>query len=199
VLTTTPFSRSRLVRLALGGGAAFIAGVAAAPTSARVTASPTEEELATVRLLASGELLAQAFYANALSSMKLSKAEAADFEVVLAHERNHFRALATLLADSAPLAADFQFTFPREAFGQRGRMLRLGSAIERTMAGTYVAAAGSSSSPELWPLLARIAVSEAQHVALIDHVRGGRPAGVPFPQLFDVEQASAALAPFFGD
>jgi Ferritin-like domain len=199
VLTTTPFSRSRLVRLALGGGAAFIAGVAAAPTSARVTASPTEEELATVRLLASGELLAQAFYANALSSMKLSKAEAADFEVVLAHERNHFRALATLLADSAPLAADFQFTFPREAFGQRGRMLRLGSAIERTMAGTYAAAAGSSSSPELWPLLARIAVSEAQHVALIDHVRGGRPAGVPFPQLFDVEQASAALAPFFGD
>ena len=202
MLTTSSLSRSRLVRLGLGGGAALVAGGAglgAARTARGQTrAEPTEGDLATVRLLASGELLAQGFYTNALASKRLSKAEAADLERVLHHELDHYAALTRLLGDSAPLADDFEFAFPGDAFTRRGRMLRLGAAIEAALAGTYASAAATVSTFELRTLLAGVAISEAQHVAVLNHMRGGA-AAPSFPELFDVEQASAALGPFVGD
>ena len=151
-----------------------------------------------MRLLASGELLAQAFYTRALASKRLSKAEAADLARALDHERDHYTALKKTLGDTAPLADDFEFAFPKDAFTRRGRMLRLGTAIETALAGTYASAAATASTVELRALLAQVAVSEAQHVAVLDRMRGGAPAP-SFPELFDVEQASAALGPFFGD
>ncbi len=159
---------------------------------------PTEGDLATVRLLASGELLAQAFYASALASKRLSKTDAADLGRALEHERDHYIALKRTLGDAAPLADDFEFTFPTDAFTRRGRMLRLGTAIETALAGTYANAAATASTPELRTLLAQVAVSEAQHVAVLNRMRGGAPTP-SFPELFDVERASAALGPFFGD
>jgi hypothetical protein len=167
MLTTSQLSRARFVRR-IGGGAVLLAGgaatgVAAPPASARLAVDePSEGDLATIRLLASGELLAQAFYTRALASKRLSNADAAD------------------------------------AFTRRGRMLRLGTAIETALAGTYASAAATVGVLELRALLAQIAVSEAQHVAILNRLRGGAPAP-SFPELFDVEQASAALGPFFGD
>lgn len=199
MLTTTPISRSRLARFALAGGAALLGGsAAAAPAAAHTAADPTEGDLATVRLLASGELLAQAFYANAIRSKRLSKTDIADAKRALAHERAHYAALAKLLGDTAPVADDFEFSFPKDAFARRGRMLRLGTAIETALSGACARAAATASTLELRALLAQVAVSEAQHVALLNRMRGGAPAR-SFPELFDVEQASAALGPFFGD
>ncbi len=187
-----------MVRVALAGGAALLGGSAAAPAAAQAVADPTEGDLATVRLLASGELLAQAFYANAIRSKRLSKTEVADAERALAHERAHHTALAKLLGGGAPVADDFEFAFPKDAFARRGRMLRMGTAIETALAGTYASAAASASTLELRALLAQVAVSEAEHAAMLNHMRGAAP-GRSFPQLFDVEQASAALGPFFGE
>jgi hypothetical protein len=196
VLTTAPLSRSRLVRLTLGGGAALIAGSAAAPASAGAAAAPPEGDLATVRLLASGELLAQAFYTSAISSKRLSKAEVTQLERAL-DEQDHYAALAKVLGVTAPVA-DFEFAFPNEAFTRRGRMLRTGAAIETALSGASAGAAATASTLELRGLLAQIAVSDAQHVALLNRMRGG--AATPsFPELFDVEQASVALGPFFGE
>ena len=195
MLTTATLSRSRLVRLGLGG-AAGIVGLAAAD-SARA-AEPTEGDLATVRLLASGELLAQAFYTRAVASKKLSEAEVADLESARRHERDHYEALAKLLGTAAPLAGDFEFAFPRDAFTRRGRMLRLGAAIETALAGTYASAAATASTLELRALFAQAAVSEGQHLSVLNRIRGGA-AAPSFPELLDVEQASAALGPFFGD
>jgi demethoxyubiquinone hydroxylase (CLK1/Coq7/Cat5 family) len=202
MLTTQAVTRSRLIRLGLGGGAALVAGGvrlgAARPARAQAAAEPTEGDLATVRLLASGELLAQAFYTGAVASKRLSKADAADLVRALEHERDHYTALKQILGEAAPLADDFEFAFPRDAFTRRGRMLRLGTAIETALTGTYANAAATASTPELRTLLAQVAVSEAQHVAVLNRMRGGAPAP-SFPELFDVEQASAALDPFFGD
>ena len=161
-------------------------------------ADPTEGDLATVRLLASGELLAHAYYARALASKRLSKAEAAELERSLEHDRDHYAALAKLLGTAAPLADDFEFAFPSDAFTRRGRMLRVGAAIETALAGAYASAAATASTLELRALLAQVAASEGQHVAVLNHMRGGAPAP-SFPELLDVEQASAALGPFFGD
>jgi Ferritin-like domain len=203
MLTTSGLSRARFVRR-VGGGAVLLAGgaalgVAAPPASARQAADePSEGDLATIRLLASGELLAQAFYTSALASKKVSKAEAADLERALEHERDHYIALKQTLGDAAPLADDFEFAFPKGAFVRRGRMLRMGTAIETALAGTCARAAATASTLELRTLLAQVAVSEAQHVAVLNRIRGA--AQVPsFPELFDVEQASAALGPLFGD
>ncbi len=200
--TSNALTRSRLIRLGLGGGAGLVAagaGLGAArPARAQADAEPTEGDLATVRLLASGELLAQAFYTNALASKRLSKAEQADLERALEHERDHYTALKEILGDTAPLADDFDFAFPKDAFTRRGRMLRLGTVIETALAGTYASAAATVSTLELRTLLAQIAVSEAQHLAVLNHIRGGAPSP-SLPALFDVEQASAALGPFFGD
>ena len=168
------------------------------PQRGRAADEPSEGDLATIRLLASGELLAQAFYTRALASKRLSKADAADLAHALDHERDHYTALKQTLGDTAPLADDFEFAFPKEAFTRRGRMLRLGTAIETALAGTYASAAATASTVEMRALLAQIAVSEAQHVAVLDRMRGGVPAP-SFPELFDVEQASAALGPFFGE
>ena len=197
MLTTPPLSRSRLVRLALGGGAALAGGVAS-PASARSAADPTEGDLATVRLLASGELLAQAFYTSAISSKRLAKADATELERARKHDQDHYAALAKVLGATAPLADDFEFAFPKDAFTKRGRMLRVGTAIETALAGAYASAAATASTLEQRGLLAQIAVSEAQHVALLNRMRGGA-ASPSFPELFDVEQASATLGPFFGD
>jgi len=188
-----------LVRVALLGGAALLGGsAAAAPATAQTEAEPTESDLATVRLLASGELLAQAFYANAIQSKRLAKTDIADAEHALAHERAHYAALAKLLGETAPVADDFDFSFPKDAFTRRGRMLHLGTAMETALAGTYASAAVTATTLELRAVLAQVAVSEAQHVALLNRMRGG--AATPsFPQLLDIEQATAALAPFFGD
>jgi demethoxyubiquinone hydroxylase (CLK1/Coq7/Cat5 family) len=151
-----------------------------------------------VRLLASGELLAQAFYTGALASKRLSKADAADLAHALDNERDHYTALQQTLGDAAPLANDFEFAFPKDAFTRRGRMLRVGTAIETALVGTYASAAATASTLELRTLLAQVAVSEAQHVAALNRMRGGARAP-SFPELFDIEQASAALGPFFGD
>src|SRR5262245_1445231 len=198
MLTTARISRARMVRVALAGGAALLGGSAATPAAARTEADPTESDLAIVRLLASGELLAQAFYANAIRSKRLSKTEIAGAQRALAHERAHYTALAKPLGDAAPVADDFEFAFPKDSFARRGRMLRVGTVIETALAGTYASAAASASALELRALLAQIAVCEAQHLAVLNDMRGGAP-GRSFPELFDVEQASAALGPFFGD
>jgi hypothetical protein len=198
MLTTRPLTRSRLVRGSLGGAAALVAGAAAAPGSARTAAEPTESDLATVRLLASGELLAQAFYTRALISKRLSEVEATDLERSLQHDRAHYAELRKILGDSAPVADDFEFAFPKDSFTRRGRMLRLGTTIETALAGAYASAATTASSLELRATLAQVAVSEAQHAAILNRMRGGAPAP-SFPELLDVEQASAALGPFFGD
>jgi demethoxyubiquinone hydroxylase (CLK1/Coq7/Cat5 family) len=195
MLTTTPLSRSRLVRLGIGGGAALV-GLAGAGSA--VAADPTEGDLATVRLLASGELLAQAFYTSALASKRLSKPEMAELERALEHELDHYAALAKLLGTATPLADDFEFSFPKDAFTKRGRMLRLGTAIETALAGAYASAAATASSVELRASLAQAAVSEGQHVAVLNGMRGGA-AAPSFPELLDVEQASIALGPFFGE
>ena len=160
----------------LAGGAAM--GVAAPPASARQAADePSEGDLATIRLLASGELLAQAFYTRALASKRLSKAEAADLAHALDHERDHYTALKQTLGDTAPLADDFEFAFPKDAFTRRGRMLRLGTAIETPLAGTYASAAATASTVEVRALLAQ--VEDRLHVARIrlridDHELVGR-------------------------
>jgi demethoxyubiquinone hydroxylase (CLK1/Coq7/Cat5 family) len=180
----------------VAGGAAL---GAAAPAGARTAADPTEGDLAIVRLAASAELLAQAFYTGALGSKKFTQEEQGYLEKALANEKEHYDALAKVLGDTAPVADDFEFVFPKDTFSLRGRMLRVGTVLETVFVGTYAGAAGTLTLPEQQTVAAQIAASESQHLSVISDLRGGSPVGPSFPQTFDVERASAVLDPFFGD
>jgi demethoxyubiquinone hydroxylase (CLK1/Coq7/Cat5 family) len=195
-------SRAQFIRGGLGGVALVAGGAAlglAAPAGARTTQEPTEGDLAIVRLAASAELLAQAFYTGAVGSKKFTQEEQGYLEQALANEKEHYEALAKVLGDTAPIADDFEFAFPNDTFSLRGRMLRLGTVLETVFVGTYAGAAGTLTVPGLQTTAAQIAASESQHLSVIRDLRGGSPVGPSFPQTFDVEQASAVLDPFFGD
>jgi demethoxyubiquinone hydroxylase (CLK1/Coq7/Cat5 family) len=196
-------SRAQFLRCGVGGGAALVAGGAvlglAAPAGARVAQEPTEEDLATVRLAASAELLAQAFYTGALGSKKLSEAESGYLQRALANEKEHYDALAKVLGETAPVADDFEFAFPEDVFSRRGRMLRFGTVLETVFVGIYAGAAGSLTDAGLRTVAAQIAASESQHLSVLRGLRGASPVGRAFPQTFDIEQASAVLDPFFGE
>jgi demethoxyubiquinone hydroxylase (CLK1/Coq7/Cat5 family) len=196
-------SRAQFLRFGVGGGAALVAGGAvlglAAPAGARVAQEPTEEDLATVRLAASAELLAQAFYTGALGSKKLSEAESGYLQRALANEKEHYDALAKVLGETAPVADDFEFAFPEDVFSRRGRMLRFGTVLETVFVGIYAGAAGSLTDAGLRTVAAQIAASESQHLSVLRGLRGASPVGRAFPQTFDIEQASAVLDPFFGE
>jgi hypothetical protein len=179
----------------LGGAAVGTAS----PAGARTAADPTEGDLAIVRLAASAELLAQAFYTGALGSKKFTQEEQGYLQKALANEKEHYDALAKVLGDTAPVADDFEFVWPKDTFTLRGRMLRLGTVLETVFVGTYADGAGTLTVPELQTVAAQIAASESQHLSVISDLRGGSPVGPSFPPTLDVEQASAVLDPFFGD
>ncbi len=196
-------SRAQFLRAGVGGGVALVAGGGvlglARPARASREQEPSEGDLATVRLAASAELLAQAFYTGALRSKLFASDERAYLERARANEADHYAALAKVLGDSAPVADDFEFAFPNDAFARRGRLLRLGSVLETVFVGSYAAAAGSLADPGLQVVAAQLAASEAQHLSVLAGLRGGSPVGASFPQTFDLEQASAVLDPFLGD
>jgi hypothetical protein len=92
---------------------------------------------------------------------------------------------------TAPLS---RYHLVRYALGGGAALVAGGTAAP----GSARSAAATASTLELRALFARVAVSEAQHVAVLDRIRGAA-AAPSFPDLFDVEQASAALGPFFGE
>jgi demethoxyubiquinone hydroxylase (CLK1/Coq7/Cat5 family) len=202
-MRVSELSRAQFLRSGLGGGVALVAGGAvlglAAPAGARAAEEPSEADLATVRLAASAELLAQAFYAGAVGSKKFSKDEQEYLRRALANEKEHYDVLAKVLGDAAPVADDFEFAFPKDTFSLRGRMLRLGTVLETVFVGAYAGAAGTLTVASLQTVAAQIAASESQHLSVLTDLRGGSPVGAAFPQTFDVEQAPAVLDPFFGD
>jgi hypothetical protein len=171
----------------------------ASPAGARTLQEPTESDLATIRLAASAELLAQAFYTQALSSKKLAGEEDEYLEKALANEKEHYDALARALGDTAPVEGDFQFVFPKDTFSLRRRILRFGTVLETVFVGTYAGAAGSLSLDSLRSVAAQIGASESQHLSVLRDLRGASPVGPAFPRTFDVEQASAILDPFLGE
>lgn len=195
-------TRTQFLRRGVGGGVVLAAGGAvlglATPAGAGVAADPTEDDLATLRLAASAELLAQDFYTGALATKKFTRQERSYLQRALANEKDHYAALAKVLGETAPVADDFEFAFPKDTFTRRGRMLRLGSVLETVFVGTYAGAAGSLSLDTLRTVAAQIGASESRHLGFLADLRGGSPVGAAFPQTFDVEQASIILDPFFG-
>jgi hypothetical protein len=175
-------------RRAFVGAAAGAAVAAAAPGLARAAAGP-DADLAALRLLIAGELLAIDFYGHA----SLGREGASAARAALGDERAHYDALAQLLSSfggTPATAADIDFSYPRAPAAA------LALRIERLLAGAYVGAAATMQVPALRVAVAQIAATEAQHVAAWLRLEGRGPFGPAFAPALSLEQASDELGAF---
>jgi hypothetical protein len=197
----TELSRAQLLARGARGGVALVSGGAVLALAAPAAAAdpPGEGDLAVVRLAASAELLAEAFY-NGCITAKTFEPDERDYLVdARRNEREHYAALAAVLGTGAPVASDFQFAFPPRVFATRRSAAKLGAGLESAFVGAYLGAVQALQSAELRSVAAQIATSEAQHLSVMAGIAGRSPIGPSFPAAFDVEQASAALEPSLGE
>lgn len=199
-------SRGELLSRSARLGAGLLAGGALAAFAARpalaedppVDEGPSEEDLAVVRLAAAAELLAIDFYTRAIASKKLSGDERGYMIKARGNEREHYTALAGVLGDGAPVADDFQFTFPPGTFKSRSKIASVGVTLETAFLGAYLGGVKGLTDDNLKAVASQIGASEAQHLSVLSALKDGRPVGPAFPVALDVEQASDALDPFLG-
>jgi hypothetical protein len=194
-------SRNALLRHgAVGGGAVVFSSSAAGALAGRACAATVpDSDLAYLRLLVAGELLAADFHARALASGRLRPRSAAVIRKMAADEKAHHAALARLLTDSGQTpagAGDIDFAYPRGSFGSEPSMMKLAAQIETLVLGAYLGAIENLHTAELRLPIGQIAANEAQHVGALAALAGRAVIGRAFAPSLQIDAASAALDRF---
>jgi hypothetical protein len=187
----------RLTRAGLIRGGTAAAFGLAFPSAASASA-PTDDDLAVLRLAASVELVSTEYYERASRwrgfppAMRRLLLRAREIDL------RHYRLLAAQIGSEAPHASDLDIAFPSSAFRRRTGVLGLGQIVERTLRGIYLHGAGVHTTPGLRAQAAELAASEAAHLTVLERLNGASGLGAVLPKALDPEQASAALAPYWG-
>ena len=187
-----PDAPTRGELLARGGGlVVLMAGgtvLGAASSPARAAA---RGELATVRLLLAGEVIAIAFYARAVRAGVLPPAAAVQAQRALENERDHDAALREAAGGGA------EGTRARLSDGPLGdadAAMASAMALESALLAAYLGAAAALASADLRGLAAAIGANEAQHLDALRWIVAGEPvAGPALPVAAGPERARAAL------
>jgi hypothetical protein len=185
-------------RRALGAAVAAVGGIALPATraAAGALASPSEADLAQYRLALGTEILGVELYRRAAGSKLFPAGRRRDFAVALENEQRHLQAVSSLLGaagQTVPTADDFDIVLPARAFTSRLRLAELGIELETAFLGAYLGAAATLSDPSVAAVAARLAASQARHLALHREIAGGQLVGPAFPVALGVEQVSAVL------
>jgi hypothetical protein len=186
-----------LSRGAKGGTALLLAGSFAAALAAPAEADAVpDDDLAYARLLVGAELLAADFYGRAIAAKHFTDRDQRYLKRALFNEQEHYQSVAGILsgAGQAPaVAADFDFSYPRDAFTSKTTIAKLGVTLETAFLGAYLGAVDSMLTDALKQPVARIAASEAQHLSVFTELAGSDPFGISFPSPLTIEQASDVL------
>jgi len=198
--------RADFVLLGARGGAAVALGsVASGLVAERAIAGPTasvpltDMDLATARLAVGAEILAGAFYTQAIAAKKLGRAENGYLARALFNEQEHLKTVSEIISGAGQTPStvdDFTITFPKGAFDSAGAIAKLGRQLETTFLGLYLGAVDAFGPSEFKTTAARIAASEAQHLSVFGELSANRPVGLSFPVPLDLETASDLLDPF---
>ena len=197
----TEFTRAGLLRRgAVGGGALLVSasGLTAFAGAASAATIP-DADLAYLRLLIAGELLALDFQDRALASGKLRHDARPLFRKMRADEKAHYTKLASVLtaAGGTPATSgDIDFSYPKGSFHGQGSILRLAEQIERLLVGAYLGAVENVETPELRLPIGQIAANEAQHAGAVAELAGGGVIGRAFAPALQMAAASDALDRF---
>jgi hypothetical protein len=184
-------------------GAALALGGVGAPSraNAAAAATPTDDELASASFGQAAELLLQDFYTKAQAAKVVLGAAAKDVARGGLNAGEHQAALAKLLTDAgqtALLAEDFEFAWPKNGFASAKSISELGLRVTEPLLGTYLGAAATISIASYRTLFASMAANLAQQVGALSSMSGGRIVGVSFPPAVDVETASDAIEAYLG-
>ena len=162
-------------------------------------ATPPDNDLAYLRVLVAGELLAADLQAKALASTKLSRHARAVISKMAADEKAHYAKLAQLVtaAGQPPATAgDIDFSYPKGSFASQAAILRLAAEVETLVLGAYLGAIENVETPELRLPIGEIAANEAQHAGALAALRGRTVIGRAFAPSLQIDAASAALDRF---
>jgi len=183
-------SRSGLLRLGAAGGAALVV-----PTGiARAASTPSDGDLAYLRLLVGAELLAADF-----SRRALHRRQGDLFRRARADAQTHYAVLAQLLQDAGQPPAkpgDFGFTYPHRSFSSQASVLRLGRRVARLVLGAYLGAIGAVEDSYFRLRLGQMAANTAQHLAALDRASGRPTVGPALPSALSMNAVSNALDGF---
>jgi rubrerythrin len=191
-----------LRRGAVGGGALLVSGAGLGTLGLPGVASadtPSDGDLAYLRLLIAAELLAIDFQGKALRSRKLKHAAHSLFARILSDEQKHYTQLAALLTDAGGTPAtadDIDFSYPKGTFRTQASITRLAGRLEHLMVGAYLGAVESVETPALRLPMGQIAANEAQHQGALAALQGQPVVGKPFAPALQIGAVSDALDAF---
>ncbi len=207
-VVTAGVSRARFLRRGAVGGGALLVSAAGLPGLARVTSAaaagndttaPPDSDLAYLRLLIAGELLAIDFQTRALASGRLAPDAVSLARQVRADEHDHYKKLAALMvaAGQTPAtSADITFSYPKGSFRSQASIVRLARRLERTLLGAYIGAIENLQTPQLRLVAGRIAANEGQHAGALAALDGEPVIGKAFAPSLSMAAVSDALDEF---
>jgi Ferritin-like domain len=184
----TLFSRSLALLGALGGSAVGAAELAA--SSGSQPSPARDREILNLGLLVAR--LQSAFYAQALSSGRLTGETHQFAQVVGAQEREHVKYLATALGPHASSSPAFRFG---DAASDATRFIATAISLESTSLGVYNGQA-VNLTPQALAAAARLVSVEARHAAWGRAIAGKDPAPVAVDAPITVSQAKTVLGAF---
>jgi hypothetical protein len=186
-------SKLGVSRRALFGGAGVLYGgvlIAGLPRLA-VSAPSPEQDVEVLNFVLDLERLQEAFYAEALRSDVLTKAEWRQFaRVVGGHERAHREYVEKALKGAARQAPNFDFG---DAFADAAAFQAAAIALEETGVAAYNGQA-TNLTPKALAAAARIASVEARHASWAKTLAGEQPAPRGSDRAIGVQRATAELS-----
>lgn len=194
------FAYALPMQMSRTGFLAAALGLAVAPTAA-LAAAPSDADLANARLLVAIELLLLDFYGRVAKTSFFGRPGRDAAARARFNEQEHLASVSLVLTNAGQTPAtadDIDFTYPKGAFASLGKTAAVGRDLERLAAGAYLGAVDSAVDRTLALPLARIAASEAQHLAVFQQEATGHALGQSFPEALTIQAASDALAGYTG-
>jgi ferritin-like protein len=197
---TPSMTRAQLFsRGARGGAALAVGGVVLGQFVGTAAADPLPDlDLAYARLLVAAELLASDFYGKAIGANKTGAKVSKYLQRAYVNEQEHYQSVAAIVSGAGltpAVSSDIDFAYPKGTFDTEGSITKVALQVENLMLGAYLGAVDGLQTNPLKVGIARIAASEAQHVAYLSTIKG-RPAFVAFPDTLTIDQASSAMDAF---
>lgn len=202
----TGMSRAGFLRRGAAGGGALVVSASglsalglADVAKASAATTPSDGDLAYLRLLIAAELLAIDFQGKAIEGRKLKHAAHSLLARMLSDEKQHYTQLATVLTDAGQTpatAGDIDFSYPKGSFSTQASITRLAGRLEHLMVGAYLGAVENVETPELRLTIGQIAANEAQHQGALAALHGQSVVGKPFAPALQMGAVSDALDEF---
>jgi hypothetical protein len=185
-------NRGQFLRLGAAGAAVGVGALAGPAAAALPVPKPQGDDVGYLSFGAVAELTSLAWYRRALGVRGFSATERRRLRLAAAAKGNHVTRINAALGADAVAPDDFAASFPASSLAARDKAIGLGGELEGLLVGVYLNGAAFARDSATRLLLGRLLTYDAQQLAWIRGLAGGRAAtGLPNPAT--LEQAGATL------